>query len=84
MSVILAPWGGPPCPPSFTIQVKNKHAQTEITRVARLDEPQVIIPVPVQDLIAETFDTELLALAGRQPGFLTRAGSAGTRIAGYR
>ncbi len=43
----------------------TRDAQTEITRVARLEEPQVIIPVPVQDLIAETFDTELLALAGR-------------------
>jgi hypothetical protein len=42
-----------------------KGALTEIERLARADEPQVIIPVPLQPLIAETFDTELLALMGR-------------------
>ena len=42
-----------------------KGATAEIERLAKLDEPQVIIPVPVQQLILETFDTELLALMGR-------------------
>jgi hypothetical protein len=43
----------------------TKDALAEIQRVGKLEEAQVIIPVPVQTLIAETFDTELLALAGR-------------------
>jgi hypothetical protein len=43
----------------------SRDALADISRMGKLEEPQVIIPVPVQQLIAETFDTELLALAGR-------------------
>jgi hypothetical protein len=43
----------------------SRDALAEVARVGKLEEAQVISPVPVQDLIAETFDTELLALAGR-------------------
>lgn len=43
----------------------TRDAHKEIERIARLDEAMVIVDVPVSRLIAETFDSELLALMGR-------------------
>ena len=42
----------------------TRDALTEVARLARAASPLAIIPVPVQKLIAETFDSELLALMG--------------------
>ena len=42
----------------------TRDAVTEVARVAKAAAPLVIIPVPVRKLIAETFDSELLALMG--------------------
>jgi len=42
----------------------TKDALTEIARLAKAASPLVVIPVPVQKLIAETFDAELLSLMG--------------------
>jgi DNA modification methylase len=40
----------------------TKDSEKEIERLKRLDDPLIIIPVPVQRLIAEDFNNELLAL----------------------